>query len=457
MKNKFIKQIKHTHEELKKAYFKDIEKWVDISNFIDHIFSSYSKTSNSLSKTLKINITYDLRDKNNTKLIISDNRNYFDINYVVDYVIKNKNFLYGDENQQSMSFNNLIEQENGEYQFISKNDYQEYSNKTIEENSYINIKNLSFGNGKNVRLFFKWPDKCEHYIDFNFLNKDPNFKFGLYKSEYNLISKDYGSKLVIENLYENRIPTNEDIDKIIIALGYLYESKINDGTMKISIKKLDDKNNEYYKITNTNLIQCFSLGSFFDNIKDKVKDVEEYKYKINKAIYELYETTDNKLLKILTKNILKNVDVFAFISFNLDKEENEEIYISDNFYNSRSLIGEIGSRCYFTLKLLDITSSNKQRYGFKSTHMLTDNFSKDKNTTQCFYTSYLNFTNEDTIHNTRLYAEFDFTKYEQENEQEFNFEWNIIWYDKLLKHLNQIYKDILPLFELLQKIENIEL
>lgn len=430
------KELIATYNSLKAFYNQPSTIWLTIAEFIDNSISSWQGKNNydSSLEGLIIEIFYDISDEKNNKLIIIDNA-------------------------RGMSENELVEaMQPFNPEGKSSSDYNQYG---------VGMKFGCFYNGQDACIYSKKANDNEYYVSLKTSDKkggEPVFVES-HLSTKNFI-KNSGTMIIIENLYENRLPSNK-VSEIREALGWRYNKLINDKNLKIlfGIKNSDIKSYSNNKITEIEPFfnKPFNLLNF--NLKIKKNPSEDLSKRIKKQkndILKILNDDNHKNKKILLEfcnKILKDEDLVVYVGINVnnqspyaireryildDKENLEQIKLSQKF-NAILKVGVLEKR------------SNYQKYSGVTTYHIKRAINHGPNGKN--HSANIQFLKKEIGSGgdptwRRLFGEIDLTNIEVPDQNKSRFNWSPNGEEELQSVLEKIHEEVKELLKLMIDWEN---
>ncbi len=427
-----------TYEMIKAFYNQPSNKWLALAEFIDNSISSWqNKNPNADIYGLVINIVYDSRDSSNKKLIIEDNANG----------------MNEEELLCAMQPHNRVGK--------SSTDYNQYG---------VGMKFGCFWNGQDATIYSKKNNFPEYYVSLKTSKKNSSEEavFHSYVSINTQIPAT-GTKIVIENLYDNRSLKSNDIDEIKKALGWRYNKLINAGLI-ITIKEIKaDKN--FKEDTNIKIAafenEPYNFKVFLSEMKKKVDNIQAFEKSCEDKVREilLEAKPSEKIKKLFCEKFLNKEDLVGEIKVNVNND-NLEGRVSKYLIKNEKPEEEYKYNATLKFGILSTKLSGKyaERCGLSTYHIKRAINHGPNITSKSIETNYSNtisFSGKSKSSGAnptwrRLYGEIDLSGIETPDQNKGRFNWSLHGEEDVKSILSVIWDELIPLLNVMVESEKLK-
>ncbi|MDE5545453.1 MAG: ATP-binding protein [Malacoplasma sp.] len=399
-------------------------KWLTLAEFIDNSISSWIQTKDREDDVngLKISIIYDYSDSSNKTMTIIDNANGMDADELV-------NSLQPSDTKGKSDLK-----------------YNQYG---------VGMKLGIFWNGEDTEIYSK-KNGIEYYTELKTSkhNLDEAVSVESIKSFQNVVPyEESGTTIKIEKVYSNRVLKQGDFESIVGALGWRYRQLLanqEEGTPGMEIwliqKNSDKKAQHKEELVKPFFVKPFTLESFVEKRKkennfDNIRFQREYLENIDNL---MQENSENRLLLEFCQKLKNNRPLESTIDIFWKKLGK---YAKLKF----GIINPIHQNSYS--KVCGVTTFHMHR-------AINHGPNTKSSENQCIN---FNINSKSSVNSggnptwRRLFGEINLTGFEKPDQNKSRFDWSNDGDDILYSKLFKIWKDLMPLLDLILEWEKLKI
>ncbi len=425
-------EIKATYSLIQGYKYSTTNHYLALSEFIDNSISSYLENNGNDIDGLIIKIEFNEEDKDDVKIIISDNAGGMDSKGLEKAMQPNDRTGKGD------------------------NKYNQYG---------VGMKLGIFYHGANCTIYSKKKKEKEYKLELFTFDKEKfnqNVEVNAEKSNDNAIHYDSGTTIIISKVYnENNINRNplrkpKQFEIIKDALCWRYGRLIKRGLqIKLIARSYEEKNNKEEIIRQFNKIKPFKASQLFvvskkSSKKDSQLTIEQKRAKYQECLISLKSD-------ILKKNVEKKSEVdFELLQEAFDKlENNEDVFFEKEIeVNNKKTIIKFGIIDNTLKPLAEWSGLSIYHLDRAIIHGPNDRSVdlNDKKSTMTFINSKIN---EIIARYRHYYGELDLTDIENPDQNKSSFLWSLHGEEDVTKFLEKVFWSLKPIVEIIIKINDI--
>lgn len=420
------KKLVATYSMIKGYKYQPSNKWLALSEFIDNSISSWQGKENYEKSLvgLEIKITFDYRDENNLKLIISDNANG----------------MTEDEILNAM--------QPADRKGKKDTHYNQYG---------VGMKLGIFWYGEDGIVHSKINGKKEYCVELktSLVNENTEVEINSKRPDENFVEYESGTTIRIEKIYPERKLKSDDFNNIKEALGWRYGKILSKNLkdtgeykpgMTIKIRQLIND-----KKANSSNVWCnveasyhipFTLNKFIES-KSKKDDFNMEKFQNeweNDVNQLLINNQDNIVLKEFCDLLIRGKELVSEV----------DVLFESAKKNAKLKFGVLSP------------SSNYSRFSGVTTFHIKrainhcPNSKDNKSSSLLFKTNKSEGSGGDPTYR-RLFGEINLTGIENPDQNKSDFQWSYDGQSNLEEVLDKIWNDLKPLLNLIIQWERLTL